>query len=100
MPYWMVQEPIANSIVEARSSHAPIARRHAHYVFGAIQSGLTSLIASGFGSAGMIASGGFLKHWMLAWLTAWAVMLPIVLLAAPIIRRAAVAPTREDGDLF
>jgi hypothetical protein len=38
-------------------SMLPLPRRHAHYVFGVIQSGLTSLIASGFGSSGMIGSG-------------------------------------------
>ena len=74
----------------------PMSRRHAHYVFGVIQSGLTSLIASGFGSASQIGSVGFFRQWMLAWLTAWAVMLPIVLLAAPAIRRFANALTRED----
>jgi hypothetical protein len=73
----------------------PIARRHAHFVFAVLQSGMTSLIASGFGSAALIGAGGFLRHWMTSWLTAWIVMLPIVLFAAPLIRRAAVALTRD-----
>ncbi len=73
----------------------PIPRRHAHFVFGVIQSGLTSFIASGFGSATLMGENGFLKHWMFAWLAAWLIMLPVVLLAAPAIRRLSIVLTRE-----
>jgi hypothetical protein len=72
----------------------PISRRRAHYVFGVIQSGLTTFVASGFGSAALVGTEGFMRHWLLAWLAAWAAMVPIVLLAAPLIRRAAEALTR------
>lgn len=74
----------------------PIPRRHAHYLFGVIQSGLTSLVASGFGSAALFGSAGFLRHWLLSWLMAWLAMLPLVLLAAPFIRDLAVRLTRPD----
>ena len=73
----------------------PIPRRHSHYVFAILQSGLTSLVASGVASLPLAGSGTFLPNWMWSWLTAWAVMLPIVTLAAPAIRRAALALTRE-----
>jgi hypothetical protein len=36
-------------------------------------------------------------HWLGSWLVAWAVMLPVVLLAAPTIRRLAISLTRDDG---
>ena len=60
-----------------------IPRRYAHFVFGAIQSGLTSLIAAAIASYPFLATGGFLEHRLVSWLIAWATMLPIVVLAAP-----------------
>ncbi len=75
----------------------PIPRRHAHYVFGVIQSGLTSLIASGFGAAATLGTPAFWSNWLIAWGLAWATMLPIVLLAAPFIRRAAEGLTRPEA---
>lgn len=73
-----------------------IPRRHSHFVFGAIQSGLTSLIAAGVASFPSPSLVHFFIHWLVAWLIAWAVMLPIVLLAAPGIRALAIALTRES----
>jgi hypothetical protein len=75
----------------------PIPRRHAHYVFGLIQSGLTTLIASGVGSLALWGTGAFLGNWMTAWLASWAAMLPVVILAAPVIRRMAEALTRAEA---
>jgi hypothetical protein len=63
-----------------------IARRHGHYVFGVIQSGLTCLIAAGIASYPESSVARFFDHWMVAWLISWATMLPVVLLAAPLIR--------------
>ena len=73
-----------------------IPRRHTHFVFGVIQSGLTSLIAAGIASYPSLARGSFLQNWTVSWLIAWATMLPVVLLAAPAIRSLALAMTRED----
>jgi hypothetical protein len=72
-----------------------ISRRHSHLVFGVIQSGLTSLIAAAIASYPMLASGQFLQHWLVSWLIAWAMMLPIVVLAAPVIRSLTDLLTRE-----
>ncbi len=69
----------------------PIPRRQAHLVFAVIQSGLTSAVASGVGTLG---AGGGAAAWLFAWLAAWALMLPVVLFAAPLIQRAATALTR------
>ncbi|MBN9062882.1 MAG: GNAT family acetyltransferase [Rhizobiales bacterium 65-9] len=71
-----------------------VPRRYAHFIFGVIQSGLTSGIASAFG---VFASGGghFLISWIEAWLASWALMLPVVILAAPLIQRLSIALTRE-----
>jgi FtsH-binding integral membrane protein len=73
-----------------------IPRRFAHVVFGVIQSGLTSAVAAAIASYPFFAQGGFLGHWLRAWLIAWALMLPVVIFAAPFIRKLALALTRED----
>ena len=73
-----------------------IPRRYSHFVFGVIQSGLTSLIAAGIASFPSLARGNFLQNWMVSWLIAWVAMLPVVLLAAPAIRSLALAVTRDD----
>ena len=73
-----------------------IPRRYAHFIFGVIQSGLTSAIAAGIASAPFLAQGTFLMHWLMSWLLSWMLMLPVVVLAAPVIRGLANALTRED----
>lgn len=73
-----------------------IPRRYSHIVFGVLQSGLTSAIAAAIalfpGDGGLALVG----RWLGSWLLAWAVMLPIVVFAAPFIRRLAVALTQPD----
>ena len=64
-----------------------VPRRYTHFLFGIIQSGLTCFVASGIGSLPLLEEGEFLESWLIAWLVAWATMLPIVILAAPLIRR-------------
>jgi hypothetical protein len=69
-----------------------IPARFAPALFGFILSGLMSLLVSGlstYRSIGPVA--GFLGLWMLSWLTAWAVAFPVVLLVAPMARRAVEA---------
>lgn len=72
-----------------------IPRRYAHFVFGIIQSGLTSAVAAGIASYPFLETGGFFVHWIVSWLLSWVLMLPVVILAAPFIRRLANALTRE-----
>jgi hypothetical protein len=72
-----------------------ISRRHSHFVFAVVQSGLTCLIAAAVASYPLLASGQFLRHWLVSWLIAWATMLPVVVLAAPVIRSLADFLTRE-----
>ena len=73
-----------------------IPRRHSHFVFGFIQSGLTSAIAAAIASYPMIAQGRFLVHWLGSWLLSWALMTPVVLFAAPTIRTISHALTRDE----
>lgn len=74
-----------------------IPRRYAHFVFGVIQSGLTSCIAAGIASLSLLSTGGFAANWARSWLTSWVLMLPVVLFAAPAIRKAAVLLTRDEN---
>jgi hypothetical protein len=73
-----------------------IPRRYSHFVFGIIQSGLTSLIAAGIASLPADSVMLFIWHWMVSWLIAWAAMLPVVLLAAPAIRAFSLRLTQEE----
>ncbi len=74
-----------------------IPRRYAHFIFGVIQSGLTSAVAAAIASFPFLAEGFFLKHWLQSSLLSWFLMLPIVLFAAPAIRKLAQLLTREDA---
>jgi hypothetical protein len=74
-----------------------IPRRYAHFVFGVIQSGLTSAVAACVASLSFLATGEFVAHWIRAWLASWVLMLPVVLFAAPAIRKAALLLTRHES---
>src|ERR1700759_1461467 len=73
-----------------------IPRRYSHFVFGVIQSGLTSLIAAGIASFPSIASGNFFRNWMVSWLVSWATMLPLVVVAGPAISWLSLVLTRDE----
>jgi len=66
------------------------------FLFGVIQCGLTTAVASGVASLALLASGGFLVNWARSWVEAWALMVPIVIFAAPFIRRASLFLTRAE----
>jgi len=73
-----------------------IPRRYAHFVYGAIQAGLTSAIAAAIASFPLFSNYLFIIHWLRSWLIAWALMLPVVVFAAPFIRNLSYALTREE----
>jgi uncharacterized protein DUF2798 len=72
-----------------------IPRQHAHFLFGFLQSGLTSAVASAIASIRFLADGGFMINWLESWLASWALMVPIVLFAAPLIQRATLLLTHD-----
>jgi hypothetical protein len=74
-----------------------IPRRHGHFVFGVIQSGLTSAIAAGVASIPFLGTFAFIENWLGSWLIAWTTTIPIVILAAPAIRRLVLALTSDSG---
>ena len=66
-----------------------IPRKYAPALFGWILSGLMSLLVSGISSLRAVGlDGGFVELWTRAWLTAWLVAFPVVLVVAPLARRA------------
>ena len=75
-----------------------IPRRFGHFVYGVIQSCLTCAIAAGIASLPFLATGGFAGHWAKSWLLAWLTMLPVVLFAAPLIRKLSDALTYLPRD--
>jgi Protein of unknown function (DUF2798) len=75
----------------------PIPRRYSHFVFGIIQSGLTSALAAAVASYPFLANDSFVDHWLAGWFIAWGMMLPIVLFAAPFIRRLSDFLTRDES---
>lgn len=61
-------------------------KRHGHFVFSVIQSFLTSAVATAIAHS-TDAAAVFLGHWAISWMLSWVTVLPVVLLAAPVIRR-------------
>jgi len=74
-----------------------ISRSHSHFVFGVIQSGLTSFVATGI--AGFQSSSGdhVLWNWFVSWLLSWVAMSPVVVFAAPYILSLSIALTRGEN---
>jgi hypothetical protein len=75
-----------------------IPTRYSHFLFGFIQSGLTCAVAAGISNAPFFYSSTFASQWTNSWLISWALMTPVVLLAAPLIRYAVGLMTRSSGD--
>lgn len=58
-------------------------------LFGFILSGLMSFVVSGISTLKVAGPGsGFVGLWTDSWITAWLLAFPVVLLAAPLARRA------------
>jgi hypothetical protein len=70
-------------------------KRNAPFIFGVIQSGLTSAVAAAIAHSSESLST-FLGDWLRSWLLSWVAVLPIVLLAAPVIRKIVAAITGEN----
>ena len=72
-------------------------KRFAPALFGLILSGLMSLLVSGiatYRAAGL--TPDFLAMWTTGWFTAWLVAFPVVLVVAPLTRRAVGALVAQD----
>jgi hypothetical protein len=60
-----------------------IPKKYGHFIFGIIQSGITCAVATGIASLAAKA----VSYWATSWFVSWMTMVPIVLLAAPLIHR-------------
>ena len=67
-------------------------KRYGHFVFAVVQACLTCGIASGISHAADPART-FVAHWLVSWSLSWAAMVPVVLLATPLIRKVVMLMT-------
>jgi hypothetical protein len=65
-------------------------------MFAVLQSALTSAIAAAIASVSQISQGVFIRHWLESWLLAWILMLPVVILFAPLLNKFTVLLTEPD----
>ena len=72
-----------------------LSKRNGPFIFGVIQSGLTSAVAAAIAHSSE-PPNTFLDDWLRSWLLSWVAVLPIVLLAAPVIRKIVVSITRDN----
>jgi hypothetical protein len=70
--------------------------RYGHFVFAVVQSAITAAVASAITSARLAADDFSIVSLLGCWLISWATMVPIVLLAAPAIRRLVLLFTRSE----
>jgi hypothetical protein len=71
--------------------------RYAPYAYGILQAAITTAVATGIAIYPLAHSAiEFIERWMVAWSVAWLTMVPVVLLAAPIIHRAVMRLFEED----
>ncbi len=74
-----------------------INRQYRPQVFGLLQSAITSAIAALIANPKGMALGPFMLSWSTTWLLTWLSMIPVVLLAAPYVRRLTdLIVQRED----
>jgi len=74
-----------------------VPKRYSHFVFGVVQSGLTCSVAAAIANRPFVTSGTFVSHWLESWLLAWMAMLPVVIFAAPLIRRLVAFLTLDEA---
>ncbi|HZW12540.1 MAG TPA: DUF2798 domain-containing protein [Noviherbaspirillum sp.] len=74
-----------------------IPEKYVPVLFGAILSGLMSLLVSGISTLRTIGPAtSFLHIWLGAWLAAWLVAFPVVLLVAPLTRKVVQRLTAKN----
>lgn len=69
-------------------------RQYGPLIYGVIQSGITTAVASGIATFSALGFNAWaMKAWGLAWIFAWITMLPVVVVVAPMIQRLVMALT-------
>ncbi|QDO99019.1 DUF2798 domain-containing protein [Ferrovibrio terrae] len=77
-----------------------ISARFAPVIFGFVLSALMSFIVSGIATLrtagpGIVLTDGFINLWLGAWLPSWMVAFPVVLVVAPLARKAVSRMVRQ-----
>jgi len=71
--------------------------RFAPLAFGFLVSGLMSFLVSGVATARALGlPSDFVGHWFAAWIPAWLVAFPTILVVAPVVRRFVEKHTRSS----
>ena len=71
--------------------------RYAPYAYGVLQAAITTAVATAIAIYPLAHSAmEFIERWMLARVLAWLAMVPVVLVAAPIIQRAVIRLFEPD----
>lgn len=74
-----------------------ISRKYAPMLFGLLLSGLMSLLVSGISTVRISGlSASFTELWISGWLTAWLIAFPVVLVVAPLARKAVERMTAQS----
>ena len=74
-----------------------LSKRHGHHLFALLQSAITCAIASAIASRPLFPVERFMGHWSKAWVLSWLMMIPVVLLIAPWLRRLVKYLTDSDN---
>lgn len=70
-------------------------KHHAPFVYGIIQSAITTAIATAVATHQLAGKGvDFLWHWLGSWGLSWLTMLPVIILISPMIQRAVQSVTQ------
>jgi hypothetical protein len=73
-------------------------RRYAPFAYGIIQAAVTTGVATAIATLRITDfSVEWMRDWLAAWAIAWIAMLPVVVLAAPVIKRMVQAITIGHG---
>jgi hypothetical protein len=68
--------------------------RYAPFVYGIIQAAVTTGVATAVATSRVVPfSAAWIRDWLVAWAIGWTAMLPVVVLAARLIRRLVQAMT-------
>lgn len=74
-----------------------IPNKYGPVLFGLMLSGLMSLLVSGISTLRAVGmNADFAALWTGAWLTAWLVAFPVVLVVAPLARRAVARLVKDE----
>ena len=65
-----------------------IPKKYGHYLFGILQSAITCAVASGISTFKAAPIEQIVPQWASSWAISWLLMIPVVLFAAPLLRKS------------